>query len=150
MKSCATTFEGRSRARRRSVPTKSISNEALEKALKAHATVNELRPAAADEERLEKELAQLRDLAAQAKAIGNQIPRSTKRSTGCAKVTGRTRRSSAEALDKTTAADGREKLEKRDEEIVRELASLQAALERDERFQVRSRTGCVRSFRRSA
>ena len=49
------------------------SNEALENALKAHAAINHLKKAAVEEDRLERELGKLRDLAAQSKTIGNQI-----------------------------------------------------------------------------
>ncbi|HEX6126753.1 MAG TPA: SMC family ATPase, partial [Pyrinomonadaceae bacterium] len=111
------------------------SQEALERALRAHAEMNGLRPAVSEQGRLETELSRMRDLAAQAKALGNQI-------TALDEKIGRLRESFrlnknqiANALEKTAGADGRETLEKRDEEIVRELASLHAALERDERFQ---------------
>jgi exonuclease SbcC len=117
------------------------STEALEKAHKAHASVNELRSAAIEEERIEKELARLRDLAAQSKAIGNQI---TALDEKIERLRGSYRSNKDEltlALDKSTTAEGRETLEKQDEAIVRELASLQAALERDERFQSEIKNG---------
>ena len=117
------------------------SREALAAALKAHSTINELKTAAVDQERIEKDLARLRDSSAQAKAIGNQIKaldekierlRADYRANN-AKLT--------EATAKTKDVDGLETLEKRDGEIVRELASLHAALERDERFQKEIKDG---------
>ncbi len=117
------------------------SNEALEKALRAHAVVNELKSAAVEEERAEKEVAKLRDLAAQAKAIANQIAALDEK---IERLRGTYRANKDQlklALDKSATADGRESLEKRDEVIVRELASLQAALDRDERFQTEIKNG---------
>ena len=116
-------------------------NEGLEKALKAHAAVNELKGAAVEEERAEKEIAKLRDLAAQSKAIGNQIAALDEK---IERLRGSYRANKDQlklALDKASTADGRESLEKRDEVIVREIASLQAALERDERFQAEIKNG---------
>ena len=117
------------------------SNEALENALKAHATVSELKTAAADEERLEKELGRLRDLAAQAKAIGNQIIALDDKIERLRESYRANKAQLAQALEHTNRADGSATLEKRVEEIVRELASLQAALDRDERFQLEIKNG---------
>jgi exonuclease SbcC len=115
--------------------------EALTAALSAHASIGELRSVAADQERLETELAGLRTAAAQAGTIGNQIAaldekigrlRDDYRANN-AKLT--------EALARSKDVGSLASLEKRDAEIVRQLASLRAALERDERFQKEIKDG---------
>jgi DNA repair protein SbcC/Rad50 len=111
------------------------SNEALENVLKAHSAVETLKPKAIEEEKLEKQLAILRDQAAQSKAISNQIA-ALEEKVARLRVSYRANKDQlAQAIQKASNATGRELLEKRDEEIIRELASLHAALERDERFQ---------------
>ncbi|MEP7147553.1 MAG: SMC family ATPase [Acidobacteriota bacterium] len=117
------------------------SREALEKALKAHAAANDLKGSAAEEERIEKELVKLRDLSAQAKSIGSQIAALDDKISRLRDGYRQNKEQLTVALDKATDADRREKLEKRDESIVRELASLQAALDRDERFQREIKNG---------
>ncbi len=117
------------------------SREALEKALKAHAAANDLKGSAAEEERIEKEMVKLRDLAAQAKSIGRQISALDDKIKRLRDGYRENKEQLTVALEKATDADRREKLEKRDEAIVRELASLQAALDRDERFQSEIKNG---------
>ncbi len=117
------------------------AREGLEKALKAHAAVNDLKSTAAEEDRIEKEMAKLRDLAAQAKSIGKQISALDDKINRLRDGYRANKEQLAVALDMAAKADTREKLEKRDEAIVRELASLQAALERDERFQSEIKNG---------
>ena len=117
------------------------SKESLDKALKAHAAMNDLRPAAANEERLEIEVARMRESAANAKAIGNQIAALDAKIERLRDSFRSNKTQLAEAAEKTKNADGRETLEVRDEAIVRELASHHAALERDERFQREIKNG---------
>jgi len=117
------------------------SNEALENALKAHAAVSALKIAAADEERLEKELGRLRDLAAQAKAIGNQITALDEKIERLRESYRANKSELAQAVEHSQQSGNGAALAKRDEEIVRQLASLQAALERDERFQAEIKNG---------
>ena len=111
------------------------SNEALENVLKAHSAVEALRPKALDEEKLEKQLSVLREQAAESRAIANQITALDEKITRLRASYRSNKDQLAEAIQKASSATGRELLEKRDEEIIRELASLHAALERDERFQ---------------
>ncbi|PYT00555.1 MAG: hypothetical protein DMF63_08295 [Acidobacteria bacterium] len=117
------------------------SNDALESALKAHAAVNGLKIAAADEERLEKELGRLRDLAAQAKAILNQITALDEKIERLRESYRANKSQLAQAVEHANRSDDSTTLAKKDEEIIRELASLQAALERDERFQAEIKNG---------
>jgi DNA repair protein SbcC/Rad50 len=111
------------------------SNEALENVLKAHAEVEVLRLAAIDEEKIEKQLAKLRDDAAQSRALANQIAALDEKIGRLRQSYRANKEQVKDTLEKASNATGREVLEKRDEEIIRELASLHAALERDERFQ---------------
>ena len=111
------------------------TQDSLERALKAHAEVNALRSAVTEQERLEAEISRMRDSAAQAKAIGSQISALDQKIDRLRESFRTNKTQIATALEKSADATGRETLEKRDEEIVRELASLHAALERDERFQ---------------
>ncbi len=117
------------------------SQQSLDRALKAHAAMNDLRPAAANEERLEIEVARMRESAANAKAIGNQIAALDAKIERLRDSFRSNKTQLSEAAEKTKNADGRETLEVRDEAIVRELASLHAALERDERFQQEIKNG---------
>lgn len=111
------------------------TRESLAAALKAHATISELKLPAQEQERLEAEVAKLRNAAAQAKALANQAKSLDER---IVRLRDDYRANTAklnEAAEKAKIVDGLNELEKRDSDIVRELASLHAALERDERFQ---------------
>ena len=117
------------------------STEALDRALKAHAGISELRLAAEDQDRIEKALVELRDAFAQSKALANQIAALDDKIVRLRESYRTNKSQLSETLDKSVNATGRATLEKRDEEIVRELASLHAALERDERFQREIKNG---------
>jgi exonuclease SbcC len=111
------------------------SQQSLEIAIKAHAEVSGLRIAASDQERIENELAKLRDARAHANAVRSQIAGLDEKISRLRKAYVANKSQLAEAAEKTKDANSSESLQKRDDEIVRELASLHAALERDERFQ---------------
>ncbi len=117
------------------------SQDSLDRALKAHSSMNALRSAAVEEERLESEVAKMRESAANVKAIGNQIAALDAKMERLRDSFRSNKTQLSEAAEKTKNADGRETLEVRDEAIVRELASLHAALERDERFQQEIKNG---------
>lgn len=117
------------------------SQQALDAALKAHARITELRPAAADQEKLEIEVAKLRDSFSLLKAIGNQIAALDEKIGRLRESYRANKLQLSGALERSSHAGGRVTLERRDEEIVRELASLHAALERDERFQREIKNG---------
>ena len=111
------------------------TQESLDRALKAHATINGLHRDAAEQDRLENELSKLRDTRAHSRAIADQITRLDEKIDRLRDSYRGNKTQLAEAVDKAKNASGIESLQQRDESIVRELASLHAALERDERFQ---------------
>ncbi|HVF29922.1 MAG TPA: SMC family ATPase [Pyrinomonadaceae bacterium] len=115
--------------------------EMLASALKAHATITELKPAVIEQGRLESELVKLRDSAAEAKAIGAQIKALNERIERLRNEYRANTAKLSDATNRTKSAGGLPDLEKRDGEIIRELASLHAALERDERFQKEIKDG---------
>jgi exonuclease SbcC len=115
--------------------------ESLADALKAHATISELKLPAQAQERLEGEVAKLRNAAAQAKALANQAKLLEERIVRLREDYRANTAKLNEAAEKTKIVDGLNDLEKRDSDIVRELASLHAALERDERFQQEIKDG---------
>ena len=117
------------------------THEALDRALKAHASIEGLRLDALEQERLENELSKLRDARAHARAIADQIARLDEK---IGRLRGSYRENKSQldgAVEKSKEAAGVESLAKRDEELVRQLASLHAALERDERFQSEIKNG---------
>ncbi|HKP68707.1 MAG TPA: SMC family ATPase [Pyrinomonadaceae bacterium] len=117
------------------------SQEGLERATKAKATIAELKRNAETQERLETEVAKLRDAAARARAIGDQIKRIDERLERLRENYRDNSKQLADATSLTERVNGLATLEKRDAELVRELASLNAALERDERFQKEIKDG---------
>jgi DNA repair protein SbcC/Rad50 len=110
-------------------------NNDLESIQRSHAAIESLKQLAIDQERLEREVEKLRadvsrleSVCARIKVLDDQILRmrdSYRTNTIQLK----------EAREKSATADSLANLEGRDIEIIRELASLQATLERDERFQ---------------
>jgi exonuclease SbcC len=115
--------------------------EMLDAALKAHSTITSLKTSEVEQGRLEAESDRLRDSVAQAKAIASQIADLDQR---IKRLRDNYRANSsklADATEKTKMAQGLPDLETRDGEIIRELASLHAALERDERFQKEIKDG---------
>lgn len=113
----------------------------MEKALAAHSAILELRRSAEDQDRIEAELAKLRDAAARSRAIGDQIGRLDVQLERLRDSYRENTKQLSDVNDVTKRADELESLEKRDGQIVRELASLHAALERDERFQKEIKDG---------
>lgn len=117
------------------------TQESLERALKAHSTISGLRSDATKQEKLEGELSVLRDQRAQANAIADQIARLDEKIVRLRESYRENKSQLAEAIEKANGAGGLDSLEKRGDDIVRELASLHAALERDERFQKEIKNG---------
>ena len=117
------------------------TQDGLEKALHAHAQINTLRRDAEQQEKLESELSKLRDARAHSRAIADQIGRLEEKIERLRESYRGNKSQLAEAVDKARSATGLESLQQRDEAIVRELASLHAALERDERFQSEIKNG---------
>ena len=117
------------------------SQEGLERATKAKAAIAELKRKAETQERLETELAKLRDAAARGRAIDEQIKRIDERLERLRESYRDNSKQLSNATELTERVNGLAGLEKRDAEVVRELASLNAALERDERFQKEIKDG---------
>ncbi|MGQ0543518.1 MAG: AAA family ATPase [Blastocatellia bacterium] len=113
----------------------------LENIQKSHAAIESLKGLIADQERLEKEVEKLRNDYARAQASVNQIKSLDDK---IERLRESYRANSAQlnvARKKGLKAAGLETLQNRDTEIVRELANLQAALDRDERFQKEIKNG---------
>ncbi len=111
------------------------TNEQLENALKAHETLALLRPLVAEQEKHEKTLASLNESMSEFRGLRLQLASLDE------KLTLRReqyKKSKAELEAVTLKAEGSgdvAHLQKSENEIVRELAALNAALERDRRFQ---------------
>lgn len=101
----------------------------------AHREIESLRPKAAVQDLHENELAVLRDRVASARATGSQIT-SLDEKLERMRYSFRTNQAQLKnAETKTVAAAGLTGLETRDGELLRELSTLRAGLERDEKFQ---------------
>jgi exonuclease SbcC len=116
-------------------------NRDLESIQKSHAAIESLKKLVRDQERLERDVERLRadvnrlDAAlTKMKSLDEQLERLRESyRTNTAQLN--------EAREKGAGAERLNELESRDSELVRELASLQAALERDERFQKEIQNG---------
>ncbi|MEJ7847203.1 MAG: AAA family ATPase [Pyrinomonadaceae bacterium] len=113
----------------------------LESASKAHKTIEELKLPAADQEKLEDAVQRLRNSLAHATAAANQVKSLDEK---MERLRESYRANSAQLSDaeaKAKDAGSFDGLQKRDAEIVREMARLQANLERDEKFQTEIQNG---------
>ena len=115
--------------------------ENLESVLKAHQTIEALKPKVQEQEGLEIELNAMRNKLATARAIANQI-------LSLGEKIVRLRESYAANQDKLKETEAKTKdavnlneLQKRDSEIVSHLAQLRASLDRDEKFQAEIKNG---------
>ncbi len=113
----------------------------LERMQKAHATIAELKPKLADQERLEKEVATLRTEFARAEAADREIKGIESDLEALRESYRRTNADMKLARESDAKAAEVEKHQTRDAEIVREIARLQASIERDEAFQREVRNG---------
>lgn len=115
--------------------------ESIEAVQKAHAEITQLKPKAVDQERLEGELNVLREKIADAKAVENQIKSLDER----IERLRASYRSNAEQLKeaeaKAVGAGEIKTLESRDAGLVRQIATLKASLERDQKFQKEIQNG---------
>lgn len=117
------------------------TSDALAAAVKAHATISQLKLPAQEQDRLEGEVGRLRNAVAHGKAVLTQVA-SLDEKLGRLRDDYRVNNAKlGEVSSKTETVGALQRLEKRDAEIVRELASLHAALERDERFQKEIKDG---------
>jgi len=115
--------------------------ENLDNALKAHHTIELLKPLAEEQGRLETELEAVRNKAANARAIANQITSLTEKINRLRDSYKANQAQKAGAESKSKGAADLTELQKRDFEIVQKLAQLRASLDRDERFQSEIKNG---------
>jgi len=115
--------------------------ENLENVLKAHQTIEVLRPKVKIQERLETELEDVRNKAAKARAISNQIASLEEKLDRLRENYKANQKLIIEAELKSKDTVGLEDLQKRDSEIVLKLAQLRASLDRDEKFQSEIKNG---------
>lgn len=115
--------------------------EKLESLEKAHREITDLKPKAAEQQALEAEITKLREQIAVAKAVENQIKGLDERVT-------RLRISYKSNLDQLKDAESKaagagdiKTLEKRDAELIQQIAGLKAGLERDRKFQSEIQNG---------
>ncbi len=115
--------------------------ESLETVQKAHLEIATLKPKTAEQEKLESEIASLREKIAVVRAVEDQIKALGQR-------VARLRSTYKENLDqlkdaeaRATGADEVKNLERRQAELITQLASLKASLERDEKFQSEIKNG---------
>ena len=111
------------------------SRDDLETAQKAHQTIETLKPQVGDQERLENELNKLRNSVAATRAASNQAAAYDQRLTQLRERFLASKEDLKSAEEKSVSAGDFAVLQKRDTEIVQQLAQLRASLERDEKFQ---------------
>lgn len=113
----------------------------LENASKAHKAIEDLKLAAADQERLEDAVEKLRNSLAHSTAAANQVKSLDEKIERLRESYRANSSQLSEAESKAKDAGKFDGLQKRDAEIVREMARLQANLERDENFQTEIQNG---------
>ena len=109
--------------------------KSIEAVQKAHAEITKLKPKVAEQERLEGELHALREKIADAKAVENQIKSLDERIERLRTSYRANAEQLKEAEAKAAGAGEIKSLESRDAQLVREIATLKASLERDQKFQ---------------
>jgi exonuclease SbcC len=113
----------------------------LEKIQSARREIEELGRLVPDQERLEDEVAHLLNHLATAEAAARQVGAAEEKLSRMRDAYRSNLTQLTEAREKSAAAGELEKLETRSAELVRELAGLEAALERDEAFQREIKNG---------
>jgi DNA repair protein SbcC/Rad50 len=120
---------------------KKRASDDMERALSAHGRIASLADACLEEVRLAKEIDGLKHYLAKGRAVEQQI-KSLDEKIGRLRESYRVNQSQiAAAAERAVAANGLETLQQRDSEIVRQIAHLQASLERDQRFQAEINNG---------
>lgn len=115
--------------------------ESIETIEKARHEISALVPQAAEQEKAETEALELRQRIADARAAGKQadtLDRMIERLRGAYRTNAEQLKA---AIERSQKAGEVETLEKRDAEILREIATLNASLERDEKFQREIKNG---------
>ena len=112
-----------------------LLEQELESIRRSHEAIESLKKLATDQERLEREVEQLRRDVNRLESVCGRIAELDGQITRLRESYKSNNTQLKEAREKSEAAEKLNELEGRDAEIIRELANLQAALERDERFQ---------------
>ena len=115
--------------------------EDLEKSLKAHQEISSLEPKIREQENFEKTRETLRNRIADAKAAANQIKSLDEKMSFLRVSYSNNKTQIKEAEAKSEKASLFENLQKRDGEIINNLAKLRAKLEADEKFQSEIQNG---------
>ena len=113
----------------------------LDKALKAHKEVSELKPKVQKQEEFEKHKETLRNLISNAKSAENQILNLDKKVSKLREQYRENQTFKTEALEKSSEAKHLELRQKRNDELLNELAGFRAKLERDQEFQSEIKNG---------
>lgn len=116
-------------------------NDLLASVVDAKRTVEELVPKAAEQERMEAEMAKLREKAAAARTVATNIDLAEKRRERLRESYLANKEQLEIAEKKSGSAAELENLQMYDDEIKNELARLRASLERDEKFQSEIKNG---------
>ncbi len=117
------------------------SKDDLETALKAHQSIEKLKPQVAEQIQIEQRLDHLRNELAATRAAANQTANLAQRLVRLRETFAANQAQMREAESKGSAANDVNELQKRDSEIVQQMAQLRAALERDEKFQAEIKNG---------
>ena len=110
-------------------------NQDLDSVRRSHEAIESLKQLVVDQERLEREVEQLRKDVNRLEAVCGRIAELDGQIVRLRESYKANKGQLNEAKEKSVAADKLVELEGRDASIIRELANLEAALERDERFQ---------------
>lgn len=117
------------------------SRDDFETALKAHQTIEKLKPQVDGQVRFEQQLDQLRNKLAATRAAANQIAGLEEKLVSLRERFSANQAQLRDAETKSKTANDLNELQKRDSEIILQLAQLRAALERDEKFQSEIKNG---------
>ena len=117
------------------------ASETLEKARTAAGSIRELQPLAKEQDQCERSLNTLKDKTAELRSLRNQAESTEERLKKRRDEYKNNREELQKIRERSKFAENIDALQKRDKEIVHELASINAALERDRRFQQEIRNG---------
>jgi len=117
------------------------SNERLENALKAHEKLTSLRPLAVEQQKLEETKLTLDDSISEIRGLRSQLASMDEKLTLRREQYKKSKAEFDAAKARSASAEQTEPLQKQENEIVRKLAALNAALDRDRRFQQEIRNG---------
>ena len=115
--------------------------ESIENIRKAHHEIQTLKPKTLEQERLESEITKLRETIAVARAVENQIKALDQRVERLRASYKANLTQLRDAEEKIKGAGEVKGIEKRDAELIGQIAGLKASLERDEKFQSEIKNG---------